>query len=206
MAWDVLLIGGGSGTGKTLVAQRLGARFAATVSQVDDFRLVLARMLPPSVAPNLHFFLDRDLAPLTIEDALAAHRAIGSLMSHALEPVVAHHVDTRVRLILEGDGILPALAGLDRHAGRLTRGRVAAVFLEEPDAAVIETGYRRRDRGFSALPADEQEAMVALQHRHGRWLADAAREAGLPVLASRPWATLEERIAETVGRPDPRLA
>src|SRR5512143_3602751 len=105
MPWDVLLIGGGSGSGKTTAAARVAARVGAAFGQVDDFRLLLQRMLPADVAPGLHFFIDRDLAPLTVEDGLAAQRAIANLMTHALEPVIAHHVDTRLRLILEGDAI-----------------------------------------------------------------------------------------------------
>jgi 2-phosphoglycerate kinase len=207
VGWDVLLIGGGSGTGKTLVAPGIAARFAATVSQVDDFRLVLQRMLPPEVAPGLHFFVDRDLSPLSVEDALARHRAVVNFMTHALEPVIAHHVATKRRLVLEGDGMLPSLATIPRHAGHVTAGRVAAVFLEETDRDELEAGYRRRDRGFNALAPDEQGAMLTLQHRHGRWLADEARAAGIPVVPSRPWTTLEERIVALLPTmTDPRLA
>jgi len=206
MAWDVLLIGGGGGTGKTTVAARVAARVGAALGQVDDFRLMLQRMLPPDVAPGLHFFIDRDITPLTPEDALAAQRAIANLMTHALEPVIAHHVGTRLRLVLEGDAILPSLATLPRHAGVATRGRVAAVFLDEPEHAVLEANARQRDRGYRSLRRETQEAAVALMEAYGRWLSREARLANVPVVMSRPWTTLADRILVAVGEPDPRLA
>jgi 2-phosphoglycerate kinase len=206
VAWDVLLIGGGGGTGKTTAAAQVAARVGAAFGQVDDFRLVLQRSLPPDVAPGLHFFLDRDVAPHMLADALAAQRAIANFMTHALEPVIAHHVETRLRLVLEGDAILPSLALQSRHAGIATLGRVAAVYLEEPDRAVIAANVRRRDCGFRALRREGKEAMVSLQHGHGAWLCEEARRVGVPVLPSRPWTTLAQRILLAVGEPDPRLA
>jgi 2-phosphoglycerate kinase len=206
MAWDVLLIGGGGGTGKTTVAARIAARVGASFGQVDDFRLVLQRMLPPDVAPGLHFFTDRDHAPLGVDDGLAAQRAIANFMTHALEPVIAHHVDTRLRLVLEGDSLLPSLATLPRHAGVATAGRIAAVFLDEPERSVIEANVLHRDRGFRALRRETKETTVAIQFEHGQWLCEEARQAGLEVVRSRPWTTLADRILLAAGEPDPRMA
>jgi hypothetical protein len=83
---------------------------------------------------------------------------------------------------------------------------VAAVFLDEPERAVLEANDRQRDRGYRALQREAKETILGLQHAQGRWLSEEARRAGLPVLAARPWTTLADRILAAVGEPDPRLA
>ncbi len=57
--WQVLLLGGTSGVGKTSVARQIGLRLGISWLQVDDLRLVLqasdARL--PKNTEALYFFL-----------------------------------------------------------------------------------------------------------------------------------------------------
>ena len=45
------------------------------------------------------------------------------------------------------------------------------------------------------FPNTDAGISACLRWLYGRWLAEQARGAGLPVLAPRPWATLADRIA-----------
>jgi 2-phosphoglycerate kinase len=47
----VLLIGGSSGVGKTVIAPQLASQPRMTWGSVDDFRLVLERMTTPDAQP-----------------------------------------------------------------------------------------------------------------------------------------------------------
>ena len=51
-----------------------------------------------------------------------------------------------------------------------------------------------RDRGMGGLTEAELRTEVRAKWLYGRWLADEAHRYNLPVLASRPWPTLVERI------------
>ena len=55
-AWQVLLLGGPSGTGKTAVSYRLARHFGIGITEVDDFQVLLERMTTPEQQPALHFW------------------------------------------------------------------------------------------------------------------------------------------------------
>ena len=50
--WQVLLIGGASGAGKTSVSYRLAHHFNVGITEVDDFQVILERMTTPSSSLN----------------------------------------------------------------------------------------------------------------------------------------------------------
>jgi 2-phosphoglycerate kinase len=52
--WQVLLLGGASGVGKTQIASKLAALFGAGLTEIDDFQIVLERMTNPEEYPELH--------------------------------------------------------------------------------------------------------------------------------------------------------
>jgi 2-phosphoglycerate kinase len=103
-SWKVLLIGGHSGTGKTMVSRRLAQRFAVGLAKVDDFRLVLERMNTQDQQPTLHTLLKLVSNPEIPADAACdALSTIAGAVSYALEIVVANHVATDTPTILEGE-------------------------------------------------------------------------------------------------------
>jgi 2-phosphoglycerate kinase len=52
--WRVLLIGGSSGVGKTLVARELARHFGVSLILADDVRLALQEVTTPAQKPELH--------------------------------------------------------------------------------------------------------------------------------------------------------
>jgi 2-phosphoglycerate kinase len=197
--WRVLLIGGGAGTGKTLVAHELATRARAALTQVDDIRLALQQVVSRGAVPALHRFLDVPPARMPLEDALDAFAAVARVLAPALEIVIAHHIATGIPIVLEGDGIEPAMARRHEFHGVPAAGRVRAVFLHEPDERALLGTLAARGRGFEHLPHDERMATVRAHHQHGRRITDEARALGLPVVASRPFATLAERLEATIA-------
>jgi len=195
--WDVLLIGGGGSVGKTHAASRLARRFGAGFLQADDVRLVLQRAVPASTQPDLHFFLNSDIRTFEVEEALARQEWIGRFVSHKLEVVIAHHVATRQRLVIDGDSITPELGTLVSHAGRSTAGRVRAVFVHEPELERVFNALRLRQRAENSEETDRRWA--AFHHAHGELLAERARELGMPVIPARPWGSLPARVTRAAG-------
>ena len=195
--WFVLLIGGPSGVGKSTAAERLGRRLGAPWLQVDDFRLALqrSRATLPEDTPALYFFEETPdlwrLPPACLRDALIA---VGKVMSPAIEVVIENHVDQRNPAILEGDGILPSLFARPSVRRRTAAGHVRAVFVIEPEEGAMLDNMRARGRGLVGRSGAELRAEARAKWLHGRWLAAEAPRHGLPVVESRPWATLAERI------------
>jgi hypothetical protein len=207
MDWRVLLLGGNSGAGKTVVAQELAKRFGVSVLLVDDVRLAIQQVTTPAQLPDLHIFVSDQQAalrsPELMRDGLVA---VGRAMVPALKIIVAHHVVVvgAGPIIVEGDGILPELASQHRyeelkHFWGLQTGReVRAAFLLELDEDIIFQNMHTRDRGFQDLAPDEQHTIARGSWLYGQWLQQEALAHGLPAVPSRPWETLTERVLAAI--------
>lgn len=192
--WQILLIGGSSGTGKTVLAHQLARRFGVSVGEADDFRLGLQRVTTPVDQPALHFFLTTPAVwTLPAEELKDGLVAVSEVVSRAIEAVIDHHLATPFPIILEGDGIAPALAA--QYISRGVPSSVRAFFLVEPTDAGIQANMMERGRGFDQFGVEEQRAQARMNWLYGQWLRTEARRLGLPVLSTRPRATLIERAA-----------
>lgn len=205
--WRVILIGGSSGTGKTIVAQKLAQHFGTSVLQVDDIRLALQQVTSPEQHPELHFFVTRPaIWQLSPEDLCEGLIQVGRAIMPALEIVIAHHlaVDESGPIILEGDGILPWIATRSRfdELGNFYRETVSthlkAFFLYEPDQSVILQNMLKRKRGIEHNSPQEQQNQAEASLLYGRWLRQEAINYNLPVLEVQPWNTLVNRILQLI--------
>jgi len=153
---------------------------------VDDLRLALVRSgVPVPDADAVGTF-----------DAPGGLVALGEAMTPAIEVVIENHVDQRIPVVIEGDGILPSLFDRPLVRARATGARVRAVFLTEPDESVLLANFRARD-GDPRLATWQDSAIPAHVHKnylYGEWLTQEARHRGLPAVPARPWDSLPERI------------
>ncbi len=181
--WQVLLIGGASGVGKTSVAEAVARRLGVSLSQADSYRLMLERTTTADAFPALHRRSAAGGRPRAPETQPAAEWAeVAREVSGALEVVVAFHAATRAAMILEGDTLLPALASARVLAGVPTLRRVRAVFLHEPSASRLRARLVARGRGYDMLSAAEQECQLRRTMEYGDWLAAEAVAHRCPVL------------------------
>ncbi len=199
--WMVLLIGGPSAVGKTMVARQIGWRFGASWLQVDDLRLAFqrSRVTFPEGTEALHFFEETpDVWHLPLERLCAALIAVGQMFLPALEVVIENHVDTVAPIVIEGDGILPSLVARPSVQDRASNGQVRAVFLMEPEEDVLLANIIARRRGTTGQTEAELRTEAQAKWLYGQWLASEARSYGLPVLEARPWSTLVERLVAEI--------
>ncbi|MFF4384814.1 AAA family ATPase [Kitasatospora sp. NPDC001547] len=189
--WDVLLIGGASGLGKSRAAARLHAEHGAFVVEFDDIVAALQAATTPAGHPGLHHF-----TTLPDPDALDADRvlelqiATAHALDDALLGVVRNRLTVDVPAIVEGDYLTPTAAARAAAEAAAQGRRLRAVFLHEHDPRRIGANYA--DREPQAGPQPERAAVSA---RYSTWLADQARAHALPVVDCRPYATLPERLA-----------
>jgi hypothetical protein len=80
-----------------------------------------------------------------------------------------------------------------------TRGLVRAVFLFEADKETIRRTALGRGRGIDQRTRREQGLQVRLNRLYGEWIRAEAEQHGLPVLSSRPWETLPDRVIAAMG-------
>ena len=153
--WSVLLIGGHSGAGKSMLAMQIARHFGVAYAEADDFRMALQQVTTAAEHPDLHFFITApgvakdgiwEASPEELADRLLR---VGQVVSHALEVVVAHHQWMAKPLVLEGDGILPRLAIqsiFPTKDGEI--GRARFVLLHEPDADYLLSSMIGRGQGY----------------------------------------------------------
>ncbi|MFF7454325.1 AAA family ATPase [Kitasatospora sp. NPDC008115] len=199
--WDILLLGGASGVGKSLAAAGLATDTdtggtAAFVVEFDDVVAAVQELTVPEQHPGLHLFGD-DTAPdgaLTPERVLEFQIATAEALEPALLGVVRNRLTVPVPAVVEGDYLTPAACARAVALGRAAGRDVRAVFLHEGDADRIAANYAAREPE-SGVQADRAEVSA----RYSHWLAAEARRHALPVVDCRPWATLADRIGLTLG-------
>ena len=184
--WFVLLIGGPSGIGKTTVAAQVAQRLDVPWLMVDDLRLALMRSGLP-IPDNPH------AEPFDPKDGLVA---VGEAVAPAIEVVIENHVDQRLPVIVEGDGILPSLFERDSVRHRATNGRIRAVYLTEPDPDALYANLVARS---ADTWRDDLRWYARRSAAFGEWLRAEAARRGLPVVRARPWDTLVDRILSASG-------
>jgi 2-phosphoglycerate kinase len=194
--WQVLLLGGAAGSGKSAVSYRLAQHFGVGLTEVDDFQVLLERMTTPEQQPAVHFWRTHpDPGSLSAEEILEQGLELGRTMSVGLEAVIANHLETATPVVLEGDFIHPSLAALEAFGEQPNSDRVQAVFLHEPDEQRLLANFTARE---PALPLQRGRARVS--YLYGQWLADEARRCGIAVIESRPWESLFERVMAVISR------
>jgi 2-phosphoglycerate kinase len=178
----VLLIGGPSGVGKTRLSYPLARRFGVPIVEVDDIVEALKATTTPEQQPALHYWATHpEAADLPPEGILGIHLAVAEALEPALEVVIANHLETDTPVVIEGDYLVPAFAARDR--------RVASVFLHEPDIGQLVENFagREPDEG-------RQHGRARVRALYGEWLAAEAVRFRVPLVAARPWSTLEHRV------------
>ena len=193
--WQVLLLGGASGTGKTAVSYRLAQYFGIGITEIDDFQVLLERMTTPEQQPVLHFWRTHP-APhlLSATEIMEQGLEVGQVMATGLEAVIANHLEEQTPVVLEGDFIHPALAAQMIFAGLLNDGRVRAIFLYEADERQLLTNFSQREP-----ESGPQTKRARVSWLYGQWLKQEAERYGLPVLPARPWDTVFDRIIAAVS-------
>ena len=199
--WQVLLLGGPSGTGKTAVSYRLARHFGIGITEVDDFQVLLLSMTTPEQQPALHFWLTHPAPHLLSAEAIMEQGlTVGQVMATGLEAVIANHLDSATPVVLEGDFIQPALAARTTFANTRNAGQVRAIFLYEADEQQLVENFLRREPKHGP-----QTTRARVSWLYGQWLKHEAERYGLPALAARPWDTLFDRIlAALAASPTPR--
>lgn len=190
--WDVLLIGGASGTGKTSVSYRLARHCGVGITEVDDFQVMLERITTPEIMPALHHWNTHpDPMAQTAEEMFDNLIAISREMAVGLEAVIANHLETQMPLVLEGDFILPELAAQTCYLDEENNGRVRGVFPYEADEAQIIENFLQREPEHG-----KQTKRAHVSWLYGQWLKQSAEKLGTIALPARPWDSLFERILD----------
>lgn len=187
LPWDVLLVGGASGSGKTSLCQPLARHYQVGITEIDDFQVAIEAITTPDQFPALHLFPLNPDAFFRITDAerLAHCISCANEMMRVLKPVIENHLETQSPILLEGDFIHPQLI----EAYRFTN-RVRGLVLVETENQ-IAANYQAREH-------DPQETRARESWRFGEWLRQECEQMGVPVISARPLETVLDRAIAAI--------
>jgi 2-phosphoglycerate kinase len=195
--WNVLLIGGSSGVGKTVVARELAGHLSLSLLLLDDVRLALQAATSRETNPEYHVFLNYQKEQWRDSESICADWiALGKAMTNPLQAILRHHslVPDVGAIIIEGDSILPVAScpfGEPKD--------VCTVFIVEENEAQLLHNLQSRGRGFNDWAEWEQKGFAHASWLYGQWLAREAQKLELPVIDAQPQETVLERILSVAG-------
>ena len=201
-AWSVLVIFGASGTGKSTAAAEIGRHCGLPWMQVDDLRLTLqySRATLPERTEQLYYFQETpDVWRQTPAELRQAFVNVAEIMAPALRTVIHSHVVTDVPLVIEGDGILPALARDALLQPLVQDGTIRFCCIGTPSVNELLVNMVARGRGIHSSDQDKHRQQSAANRAFGIWLETEADRLGIPVVASQPFETLPGRILDAVS-------
>ncbi len=182
--WCVFLIGGASGSGKSCISYPLAKMYGVNLIEVDDFQEFLFSMTKPEEQPEIHYW---DTHPDWKNEGVEATKQqlinVGKALKVGLEAVVKNHIGTNMPVIIEGDFILPELCA------SFGGPEVRSIFIHEPSRDQILNNYQAREP-----ESGPQNYRADVTHCYGEWLKSECTKYGIPVIESRPWLTVIERI------------
>ena len=183
----LLLVGGSSSVGKTVVARELSARLNRDHVRVDDLRRGLAdpALRQLQQGPEVWDLRPEDLCSCLVRagEALAPH-----LQSWINQVPVGRNV------VLEGEGIEPALI-----TSVAKSGAGVGVVVIETDVERIYKTLSNRSKSFAALTEPRRRAVASMNQLYGLWLQQRAREQDVAWVHSQPWVSLADRIIDAIS-------
>ncbi len=193
--WDVLIIGGASGVGKSCVSYALAKKYEIGITEVDDFQCVLEDMTKEEDYPVLHYWKNHFEEALAqpFEKKLEIMCGYAKIMSRALELVIANHLESDRPFVLEGDFITPELCTMSSYASIEAGTRVRSLIIAENDESQIIENYRVREGSL-------QQDRAHLSWLYNGWLCSEAKRLGVAVIEARPWHSVLERICENLDK------
>ena len=179
--WDVLIISGASGSGKTCISLPLARHYGIDIVRVDNFQVLLKALTTHEILPDLHFEVTHpNNRKYGAEESLNLLISIARSLIPGLVAVVNDHIVENIPMILEGDFIHPEfMASFDNP-------RVKSFLVHEPSREQILQNYFAREGENQPYRADGS-------YTYGNWLKENCIQLGIPVIESRPWDTLMER-------------
>ncbi len=196
--WTVLVILGPSGVGKSLAARSIALARGHTWVQVDDLRLAIqaSRAMLPVHTDRLSFFEQPSgLWSQPVVQLCEAIKDVARLMAPAVRIVIDSYVVTNVPMVIEGDGILPDLALDPVLKVHVREGRLRFCCVSPDSVEELLENMLARGRGIDRTVSDDDKLRQAeMNAAYGRWLTAECARRGIPVVTSRPFATLAQRI------------
>lgn len=168
---------------------------------MDDLRLALqwsdARLPSDDATEALYFFLRTpNLWSLPAERLRNGLIAVGEVMTEAIAVVIGNHVVQNDPVVIEGDGVLPAIVDHVDVQGYRASGQLRTVFVSPASEDELLRNMLDRGRGVPDRNAPELRRIAEMNWLYAHWLEREATIRAIPVVQARPWESLAARVTD----------
>ena len=193
ISWEVLLIGGGSGTGKSYLARQLSEHFKVPLSEVDDIRISLQQIADKEKYPELFAFLNNANYQNEMDENVFTQKliGIGKVVWKSLKVLISKHAFLKETIIFEGDGIIPGLLK------EIDLEKVKIIFLYD-DLESIKERQLKRNRHGKISETVEKDALFAFTFNEA--IREQAEANGFTTIKASPVETLFDRVLKEMER------
>jgi 2-phosphoglycerate kinase len=185
--WQILLISGSSGVGKSHLARQLSEHYKTPLTEMDDIRIALQQLVSREQHPELFTLYDNPDYRIELNEREFSKQqlAVAEVVWKALDPLLSKHIRLQERVIFEGDCIVPDLLK--------TRDleQIKAIFIYD-DLEEIKNRQRLRNRPGNPIEHSETDALFA--YTHGMTLKEQAETNDFVAIHASPLETLFERV------------
>ncbi len=191
--FDILLIGGASGVGKSCVSYQLAKIYDMNVVQVDDFQCIVEHYTKEEDYPVFHYWKNHfeEAINQPLEKKLEIMINYANELSKALEIVINNHLEENRPMILDGDFISPKLCKkLIEDSG--IKNRIKCIYIIEDDKSQILQNYHNREGSM-------QHDRAELSLRYNHWIKEQIEGTEIIAIPSRPWETSIDRICDILN-------
>ena len=185
--WDILIIGGASGSGKTSISRPLSQFYGIDLVRVDDFQSFLESIITPEMIPTLHYWkIELNWRNESVDWVVERLKSISQAWIPGLAAVIKDHLEENIPMILEGDFIHPELSLA------INNPRIKTIFIHEPSREQIFQNYHAREGTLQQHRAD-------VSHLYGNWPAEKCTDHGILIIEPRPWENVVDRVIQSLG-------
>ncbi|MEI6553819.1 MAG: hypothetical protein WCO09_04570 [bacterium] len=190
--WEVLIIGGSSGVGKSHLARQLSGYFKVPLMEVDDIRIALQQCVDRESFQDLFTFIDNPNFQNEFDEQTFIQKLldVGQALWKPLDTLISKHVILGESIIIEGDSFVPELLA------KRDLDKVKAIFIYD-DLEAIKERHLKRNRLDSAAATLEKDALFSFAY--GEEIRKQAEELGLITIKATPIETLYERTIEIIN-------
>lgn len=180
--WDILIIGGASGSGKTSISRPLSKFYGIDLVRIDDFQCFLEAIISPEQISNLHYWkIEPTWREQSVDWVVERLKDVSRAWMPGLKAIIKDRLEENIPMILEGDFIHPELPLAFNNP------RIKTIFIHEPSKEQILQNYLSREGKHQAHRAE-------ISHAFGNWLKENCEKYSIPIIEFRPWDNLMERV------------
>ena len=190
--FDILIVCGASGTGKTNIAYQLGEYYKMNIVQVDDFQCIIESATKEADYPVFHYWKEHfeEAIQQPMDKKLEIMISYANTLSQFIEIVVLNHLEENRPMIIEGDFITPDLCNKLKNNPEINK-RIKCILITEDSKEQIVQNYQKREGSI-------QEDRAELSNRYNNWLHNEASKYGISTVPSRPWRSVRKRAIKSI--------